>query len=89
MGGNSKTMTEDENNTNDQEEITGDSGVNNRELSEALGEGLFEKSAETNDDDDRPTTSEYEDGYIPARFRSGERSTGERRARRDGNTSDE
>jgi hypothetical protein len=82
-------MTEDDNNTGDQEEITEDSGMRKSELSEALGEGIYQKSAEANGDEDRPETSEYEDGYIPARFRREERSTGERRARRDGDTSDE
>ncbi|NGM71619.1 hypothetical protein G6M89_21990 [Natronolimnobius sp. AArcel1] len=81
-------MTENNNNTDDKKEMTGDSEVRKSELSEALGEGFFQKSAESNDED-RPKTIEYDDGYIPARFRSEGRSTGERRARQERNNSDE
>ncbi|WP_139203653.1 hypothetical protein [Halorientalis persicus] len=82
-------MTENDNNTSDQEETTNDSGESKSNRVEALGEGTFQKSAEANDDDERLETSEYDDGYIPARFRNESRSTGNRRARRDGDTSNE
>ncbi|WP_394743162.1 hypothetical protein [Natronococcus roseus] len=75
-------MTDNNNTNNEHEEVTGDSEELRSELSEALGEGIFQKSAEANgEEEERPKTSEYDDGYIPARFRSGNRSTGERRAR--------
>jgi hypothetical protein len=82
-------MTEDDNNTVDEEETTGDSEANQNELTEALDEGILQKSAEVSDEKNSPDTSEYEDGYIPTRFRDDSRSTGERRARQDGDTSDE
>ncbi len=84
-------MTEENDNTDNgtKESVSANSEERRRELSEALAEGLMQKSGEATDGDDRPRTVDYEDGYIPTRFRSESRSTGERRARETNDSSDE
>jgi len=80
-------MTEDNNNTD--KNFVADSEEQQKKYFEALGESISQKSGEAADEEDHPDTSDYDDGFIPARFRSESRSTGERRAREGSTNNDE
>lgn len=71
------------------ESVAANSEERRKELSEALGEGVLQKSGEANDGEGGTNTEDYEDGYIPTRFRSESRGTGERRARETTDSNDE
>ena len=76
------TENNDDTDTGDKgESAAANSEERRKTLSEALGEGVLQKSGEANDDEGSTDTEDYEDGYIPTRFRSESRETGERRAR--------